>query len=120
VPAPDIISSSRGVDQMRDVLTEPNRGDRVEAQLGGRKVGRIREHRQHRAEGFPGKILVEIDLEIIEQADEIVFRGRHEGPLYVDHHESFGFGLPAPDLVDEMEVFGLEVSMGEAAGRVLE
>jgi hypothetical protein len=93
VPTAMVASFSCRVDQMGNVLAEPNGGDRIESQPCLGEIWGVGELGQHGAKQFVDEGFAEVDLEIVEQADEVVFRGRHEGSLNIDHHESFSFIL---------------------------
>ena len=113
VPASSVVSYASGIRQMGDVLTEPHRRESIKTQSSRLEIGGVGQARQRFQEGLLDEVLIEIDLEVVEQADEVVFRGGHEGALYVDHHEPLGFA-------DEVEIFGFEIAMREATWCIVE
>jgi hypothetical protein len=96
------------VDDVGDVFAKPRDGEGVEALLGCRGFGCIGELAAGLLEDLPNKAFVELDLEVVEDADQIVFRRRHEGALNIDHHESLAGRR------DQVKILGFEVTMGEA------
>ena len=76
VPAPAVAAGDRRVDDVGHVLAKPREGERIEAQSEQVRVRRVRERAAGPFDRFRDEGLLVFDLEVVEEAGEVVLRGR--------------------------------------------
>lgn len=90
MPSPRIASALCRMNDVGDVLAKARDRERIEALASDLDRGPVGQARECILEDVLNERLGQVDLEVVEQTREVVFRGGHECALDVDHDQSGG------------------------------